>query len=115
MTDRVSIPRLGSIRLKAGGAEVRIMPGRQHADAAYASDIARRVIAAHVDGGSDIAGFAFVVWGHEGASTCKMHVEDGKPFPSILAPDFVRNRLLAERIETWTIETLYPMPPKRGA
>lgn len=55
---------------------------------------------------SEIAGFAFVVWGKDGTSVCIQRVKDGSMIPSILVPDFVRNRLLAERIEQWTIETI---------
>lgn len=51
-----------------------------------------------------LAGYALVVWQTDGTSTAFLQ-SDGK-IPSILVPDFVRNRLLAMRIEDWTIETI---------
>jgi hypothetical protein len=55
--------------------------------------------------GNDIAGFAFVVWASSGASCAKMYCGHGS-FPSSYAPDFVRNRLLAEDIINWTTDIL---------
>lgn len=55
--------------------------------------------------GSMIAGYALVVWGYDGKSTAKSFT-DGGVSPSMLVPDFVKNRLLADKIEDWTIETV---------
>lgn len=114
MTERNSIPRLRSVRLKDGGAEVHVMRGGDPR-AGFALERCRAVVSQHLRDGAEIAGFAVVVWGTFGESTCCMHCEDGRPFPSILAPDFVRNRLLADRIERWTLETVFPPPTPRGA
>lgn len=61
--------------------------------------VMRRVTAC-LDVHTDIDGFAFVVWGHDLGSTC--YSAGGRTMPAILVPDFVRNRLLAERISDWT-------------
>lgn len=52
-----------------------------------------------------LAGFAIVVWGLDGSSTAAL-ATDGGVTPTILIPDFVRNRLLGEKIEAWTIESI---------
>lgn len=94
--------RNGKITLK-GGARLSIFP---------TSDATRGYMERHIhevfDGhGDDLAGIAIVVWGSDNASTCYSGIGDGKnQIPSILIPDFVRNRLLAERIEKWTLATI---------
>lgn len=65
----------------------------------------KHVLDTHSAHDSDIAGFAFMVWDKEGASTVKALRFTGA-IPTILIPDFVRNRLLAETSEDWTIETI---------
>ena len=69
----------------------------------------RAVLDAH---GEDICGFALVVWGSDTRSTADLGVKihDGSVIPEILIPDFVRNRLLAVKIEQWTIDELNPPP-----
>ena len=56
------------------------------------------------DGGS-LTGFALVVWGADGTSCADM-MSSGGVTPEIMIPDFVRNRLLAEKIEHWTIDSV---------
>lgn len=72
------------------------------------------VLAAH---GDDLDGFAFVVWARDNRSTCA--AVGGTSMPSILAPDFVRNRLLANRISNWTQEDVFERlgygPPTESA
>ena len=67
----------------------------------------RAVLDAH---GFDLAGFAIVVWGEQGTSTADMRTRSpektGVVIPSILVPDFVRNRLLGMKIEQWAVETV---------
>lgn len=71
----------------------------------------RRFVEARIrevlDGHNDrIAGVAIVVWAPDSGSTALMSVNNSSAIPSILVPDFVRNRLLAERIEAWTIDAI---------
>jgi hypothetical protein len=54
--------------------------------------------------GNNLAGFAVVVWGKDGTISSMLR-SDGR-IPGILVPDLVRNKLLAERIEDWTIDTI---------
>lgn len=51
----------------------------------------------------NVSGYAFVAWGGDGMSTAYMFCGPGS-FPSIYAPDFVRNRLLALKVEEWTMD-----------
>lgn len=68
--------------------------------------------------GDDICGFALVVWGSDTRSTADLgcEVTNGPHIPTILVPDFVRNRLLAQQIEVWTVDSMngYEPPPKDG-
>ena len=66
---------------------------------AHVERMVRKVLDAQ---GADIAGFAFVVWAKDGASTADAQNKTSS-IPNILIPDFVRNRLLAERIEAWAV------------
>jgi hypothetical protein len=59
----------------------------------------------HVNHGCDIAGFAFVIWSSEGATSSV--VINNSRIPGIVIPDLVRNKLLAEKIEEWTIESIH--------
>lgn len=92
--------RIGKVTLKRDGPVVLLRKPRNN----------RQAVEDHIRGcldpqGPDIAGFAFVVWGSDMRSTATLQVWEN-PIPSALVPDFVRNRLLADRIETWTLETL---------
>lgn len=80
-------------------------PAKQKADRVKLEKRIRAVIDAHCDAGMDLGGFAMVVWNRDGASTCDM-ASDGGVSPPIMIPDFVRNRLLAQKIEHWTIDTI---------
>lgn len=69
----------------------------------------RGVLDAH---GSDLRGFALVVWAKDGMSTAdfgSQSLKDGEVgpiLPDILIPDFVRSRLLALKIEEWAVDTI---------
>lgn len=52
----------------------------------------------------NVAGFALVAWGPDGSSVAEMQVSKASNIPSMLVPDFVRNRLLAQKIEDWTLD-----------
>jgi hypothetical protein len=93
--------KLRSVRFKNGG-ELRLLPSLRRLTSDVVGASIDKHLAAH---GGDIAGYAFVVWGADMGSTVVLDV-DRNPIPSALIPDFVRNCLLAYRIETWTLETL---------
>jgi hypothetical protein len=100
--------RLRSVRFKDGRAPLKVLHRKDGDD--YESVLAwvRACLDAHRRGdkeSSNIAGFAFMVWATDGSSVCEAQNNSGL-IPTIMIPDFVRNRLLAKRIEEWTIETL---------
>lgn len=94
--------KLRSVKLKTGGGEIRMLPANPDAalDRAY---VMRRVgqVVETLDG--PVAGFAVVVWGPDNKSTALMNVAANSKMPLMMIPDFVRNRLLADQIERWTI------------
>lgn len=98
--------RIGRVKLK-GGADLKVFPGLENTDRRYVEKDVRGVLDSHMrSADARIAGFAFVVWDVDGTSTCIASVNDGSTIPAILVPDFVRNRLLPDRIERWTIDTV---------
>jgi hypothetical protein len=109
-SERVARTRCGKVTLKRGGSlqllRKPVSPERGCVEAEL-----RRVLDNHTNAAGDrnVAGFAFVVWDGEGGSTAGMElytVEGGKTIPGVLVPDFVRNRLLAGKIEQWTLNTI---------
>lgn len=52
--------------------------------------------------GRPVVGFAMVMWDSENASNAACKAYPGSSIPSIAVPDFVRNRLLAQKIEDWS-------------
>lgn len=103
MEPRVARIRIRSVKFKSGG-EIRLLRLPDPEDARrFAENRAKKVIDAYQ---GLVAGFAFVVWGADGGSTALVSVNEASNIPSIMVPDFVRNRLLAERIEAWTLDTL---------
>lgn len=103
MSNPTSIPRLHSVKFKNGG-EVRVIRHETNEDRKVVEQGLRNVLNNHSE--SDIAGFAIIVWGTDGGSTVSLGRNDKSQIPSILIPDFVRSRLLAEKIEQWTIDTV---------
>lgn len=74
----------------------------------------REAILLHGD--DEIAGFAIVVWDKNSESTADLENFSGH-IPSGLIPDYVRNLLLAERLESWAVarvKRLLGLPPDAG-
>lgn len=98
--ERVSIPRLRSVKFKSGG-EVRLLNTN--------IDERRKEIERHcrevIDIQEKIEGFAIVAWDKDGKSTCYAANYES-PIPHILIPEFVKSRLLAHRIELWVMEDI---------
>jgi hypothetical protein len=103
VTDRIARLRVRSVLMKAGGAKISVLRTDDFDYAADARAWAAQCIAPHTH---DIAGFAFIVWNHDGDSTCKLKANMRSSIPMIMVPDFVRNRLLAERIVDWAVEEM---------
>lgn len=95
---RVAIRR---VRLKSGG-EVHLLRPEQDQSRAHVE----RQVRDCLDLTDDVAGAAFVVWCAKGGSTAAMFSGPTSTIPSILAPDFVRNRLLAMKIIGWTMDDI---------
>jgi hypothetical protein len=83
--------------MKAGGADVRVL--RQPSTEKIVRADVEAVIRAQ---GEAIAGFAFVVWGADGGSTCGFRNFGNSPVMAPLLGDFVGKRLYAELVERWT-------------
>ncbi len=96
--------RIGKVKLKNGPEIVRL-PEQHRRDEKVVRDVFNGMIAA-MDNADPIAGYAIVLWDREGRSIANFGAREGSPIPTILIPDFVRNLLLARRIETWTIDTI---------
>lgn len=94
-------------RYKPHGSALWVVcvPNQEDAKREFVERCVDDVIARHNTDGR-LGGFAFMVWDTDGASTVDAANMDGY-IPTILIPDFVRNRLLAYRIETWTLDTIY--------
>jgi hypothetical protein len=100
---KVGTLRLRSVRFKNGG-ELRLLPTQtREDDVRFVRERVERVIDTHT---GRIAGVALVVWAPDNSSTVTLSVNDSSKIPSIMVPDFVRNRLLAERIESWTLDDI---------
>jgi hypothetical protein len=94
--------RIGKITLKRGGSvellRVPVSLDRKRVEMQF-----RILLNNH---GEDIAGFAIVVWGSDLGSTAVSLLTPVNTIPSMLVPDFVRNRLLAQKIEEWTLDSV---------
>jgi hypothetical protein len=103
MEQRTSTLRLRRIRFKDGRAPIEVIRKRslQEERAQVLADIGR-VLDVHIQGeSSDIAGFAFVVWSHDTASTATLRCYDNG-VACVLVPEFVKERLRHEITEKWT-------------
>ncbi len=89
--------RIRSATLKASGVKVHFMLQAKERDRRDMMAAMREALDEHDD---DVVGYAIVLWNWEHDSTAISRVRDGG-IPTILVPDFVRNRLLAERILIW--------------
>ncbi len=100
--EKTAAVRIGRVTLK-GGADLRILRGGGDPQRARIDEHVRLAL----DGmGAGIVGFAFVVWGDDNGSVAVAENFEGSRIPSILVPEFVRNRLLARQIEIWTLDDI---------
>ena len=95
--------RIRSVTHKASGFRVvRLSTGPERTYAAVMREV-RECARQMIEDGRDIAGIALVLWDADGASSAVLKAYPGSSLPSIAAPDFVRNRLLAEKIGEWAV------------
>lgn len=98
---KVGALRLRSVRFKNGGYIRKLNGPSRDDDVRFAKKRFGQLLDAYPD---PIAGFAVVVWGPDNGSVAILSVNKRSKIPSIMVPDFVRNRLLADQIETWAIQ-----------
>lgn len=96
--------RLRRVRLKRNGATIELLRLRRaKEDEAEVRNRVEVLLQSMSGDGVPIAGFAFVVWDGQGASAATMLSRRGT-LPESLIPDFVRSRLLAEKVLVWAKE-----------
>lgn len=93
--------RIGRVRMKDSGFEiVRLHDGPERTRRAILRET-REMLDDMTEDGQPVVGFAMVMWNSNGASSAVCRAYPGSCIPSIAVPDFVRNRLLASKIEEW--------------
>ena len=94
--------RIGTVTLKDSGFRVvRLSDGPERTRRAVMRET-RDMIQTMTEDGLPVVGFAMVMWGADGSSHAACRAYPGSNIPSIAVPDFVRNRLLAAKIEEWS-------------
>lgn len=90
--------RLRSVKLKAGGAELRVLHTPSKAeDRDFVETIIGKCL--DYDIGPRIAGFAFVVWGPSNSSVAYSYAGEASLIPKVMVPDFARERLMLDIAE----------------
>jgi len=100
----VARTRISRYRPKGSHLWVMCFPEAQQRRGADLWDRCRRLVNDHCLSSGDISGFALVIWHENGATTAD--VANWGNLPGILIPDLVRNRLLGDKIEQWTIDRI---------
>jgi hypothetical protein len=93
--------RIRSVRYKGSGFVLhRLEQPIEKARRALMQETAQMVDEFHRDG-RVMVGYALVIWDASTASSATIRCGAGSTIPSIAMPDFVRNRVLAAKIEEW--------------
>lgn len=89
--------RIGNVKWKTDG-KIVVLPqaGRKAGD-----NFKKQAMGMAAQFTDDMAGFAIVIWGKDKSSVAA--IETGEPvvIPSIMVPDFVRERLMARLVMNW--------------
>jgi hypothetical protein len=88
---KVSIPRLASIRLKAGGATPRILRNKEAEEATRAFVKRSADVVAGMEG--TMAGYAIVAWGKDGKTWRTLRTFDTRQVGLLMVPEFVKTAL----------------------
>lgn len=92
---RVSIPRVRSVRLKAGGAELRVIrPADQHGCGEPMLRMAHKIRDGAKRDGKVLAGYAIVAWQADGRTWSAFRNGRLSPLGESMVPDFVRTTLV---------------------
>ena len=93
--------RIKSVTHKASGFRVvRLTHGHERARAAVMAEVRGCLDGMETDD-KPVVGMALVLWCADGGSNAVVKAFPGSNLPSIALPDFVRNRLLAAKIQEW--------------
>jgi hypothetical protein len=93
--------RIRSVRDKASGFVLHRLQGRtEQARITFLADMRGLVDAIQSDG-MPIVGYAVVLWDADGGSNASLVAGAGSTIPSIAMPEFVKQRLLAAKIQEW--------------
>lgn len=93
--------RIRSVRDKASGFILhRLQDRTDAARVSFLRDMRSQVTAMQSDG-RPIVGYAVVLWDADGGSNASLVAGQGSSIPSIAMPEFVKNRLLAAKIQDW--------------
>lgn len=88
---RNGLLRLRSVRMKSGGAFVRVIPNEMSATLTrYFRQDARAIANKRA---SDLAGYAIVAWSLDGSTSAQMFIGEGRVVPRFSAVEFVKNAL----------------------
>lgn len=94
--------RIKSVTHKTSGFKVvRLTQGHERTRASVLAET-RACLDSMETGAQPIVGMALVLWTADGTSDAVVKAYPGSNIPSIALPDFVRNRLLAAKIEEWS-------------
>jgi hypothetical protein len=93
--------RIRSVRDKASGFVLHRLPNRSdEARISFLRDMRGLIDEVQRDGRA-MVGYAVVLWDADLGSSASLRCGQGSTIPSIAMPDFVRNRLLAMKINEW--------------
>lgn len=95
--------RIRSVRKKGQefGPKLMIFPNQGEIMRRRVLDQVKEVLSGH---GDDIAGMAFVVWASDNGSTASLRGGPSSSVPIIAMPEFIKQRLIAEKIDDWSKE-----------
>lgn len=97
--------RIKSVRPKGKGAELVLFRSQaQLMDDSERRDVVRIIKQCLDNIDAPLAGFAFVAWDNKLASSARLATTDGGIIPVIALPDFIKNRLMGEKILDWMRE-----------
>lgn len=89
---RNSTPRLHSVKMKSGGAKVRVF--KNPSDERCAEDLRYACRSIEDARRGDMAGFVVVAWGNTGAVSRGVFLANTRPLGISAVPEFVRNTLI---------------------
>lgn len=93
--------RIRSIRPKDGSAKILVMPDHATEDRIACLRRVREILDQQ---GRSLAGVAFVAWDSNMCSSAFIAAASHSRIPVMAMPEFIKNRLIAAKIEEWSNE-----------